>query len=346
MHRAAARARLARLGRRLEVAAHRLDAPARSRARARAAASPGRPRCSARGCHRCAPRRRARRAGAASRRPWAGARRWRWRSSSRWRTSAVSRPRYVRASYWEKPSSVRRFAIASRRLAMPLHPCQDRRPKPVGSCSHYVRSAYATLAHACLCYGEPMTGIVDVPRRQQYVAGKWTGASADGWFDDLEPYTGRVFARVPASTREDARLAVDAAVAAFPVVVRHRSARAPAALPQRRRHRRAPRSRAHRAARRRDRCGDEVRARSRCSGRRGSSARRRTGRTTSAARSSPSRRPTRPATRSSSRSGSSPVSPRGTAPSTSPGARWRRRWRVATPSCSSRPRRRRSPPGW
>jgi acyl-CoA reductase-like NAD-dependent aldehyde dehydrogenase len=61
-----------------------------------------------------------------------------------------------------------------------------------------------------------MTGTVDVPHRQQYVAGKWTGAFGDSWFDDLEPYTGRVFARIPASTREDARLAVDAAVAAFP----------------------------------------------------------------------------------------------------------------------------------
>ncbi len=61
-----------------------------------------------------------------------------------------------------------------------------------------------------------MTGIVDVPRRQQYVAGQWTGAAGDAWFDDLDPFTGRVFARIPASTREDARLAVDAAVAAFP----------------------------------------------------------------------------------------------------------------------------------
>ncbi len=61
-----------------------------------------------------------------------------------------------------------------------------------------------------------MTGIVDVPRRQQFVAGEWTGAAADSWFDDLDPFTGRVFARVPASTRDDARRAVDAAAAAFP----------------------------------------------------------------------------------------------------------------------------------
>jgi acyl-CoA reductase-like NAD-dependent aldehyde dehydrogenase len=61
-----------------------------------------------------------------------------------------------------------------------------------------------------------MTGIVDAPRRHQFVAGEWTGASGDSWFDDLEPFTGRVFARVPASTRDDARRAVDAAAAAFP----------------------------------------------------------------------------------------------------------------------------------
>ncbi len=61
-----------------------------------------------------------------------------------------------------------------------------------------------------------MTGIVDAPRRQQFVAGKWTGASSDSWFDDLEPFTGRVFAHIPASTRDDARDAVDAAAAAFP----------------------------------------------------------------------------------------------------------------------------------
>jgi acyl-CoA reductase-like NAD-dependent aldehyde dehydrogenase len=61
-----------------------------------------------------------------------------------------------------------------------------------------------------------MTGIVDVPRRQQFVAGQWTGAAGDSWFDDLEPFSGRIFARIPASTREDARNAVDAAVASFP----------------------------------------------------------------------------------------------------------------------------------
>ena len=61
-----------------------------------------------------------------------------------------------------------------------------------------------------------MTGTVDVPRRQQFVAGQWTGAAGDSWFDDLEPFSGRVFARIPASTRDDARNAVDAAVAAFP----------------------------------------------------------------------------------------------------------------------------------
>jgi acyl-CoA reductase-like NAD-dependent aldehyde dehydrogenase len=61
-----------------------------------------------------------------------------------------------------------------------------------------------------------MTGIVDVPHRRQFVGGAWTGASGDGWFDDLDPFTGQLFARIPASTRADARRAVDAAAAAFP----------------------------------------------------------------------------------------------------------------------------------
>ncbi|MDQ2959607.1 MAG: aldehyde dehydrogenase family protein [Candidatus Dormibacteraeota bacterium] len=61
-----------------------------------------------------------------------------------------------------------------------------------------------------------MTGIVDVPRRRQYLAGEWTGAADDEWFDDLDPFTGQVFARIPASTRVDAQRAVNAAAAAFP----------------------------------------------------------------------------------------------------------------------------------
>jgi len=49
---------------------------------------------------------------------------------------------------------------------------------------------------------------------QQYIGGQWTGS--ERLFDDLDPYTGTVIARVPAGTRADAARAVDVATAAFP----------------------------------------------------------------------------------------------------------------------------------
>src|SRR6201996_6137439 len=49
---------------------------------------------------------------------------------------------------------------------------------------------------------------------QQFIGGEWTGA--DRLFDDLNPYTGKVMAQIPAGTRADAARAVDAAAAAFP----------------------------------------------------------------------------------------------------------------------------------
>src|SRR6201996_8704941 len=49
---------------------------------------------------------------------------------------------------------------------------------------------------------------------QQFIGGEWTGA--ERLFDDLNPYTGKVMAQIPAGTRADAARAVDAAAAAFP----------------------------------------------------------------------------------------------------------------------------------
>ena len=49
---------------------------------------------------------------------------------------------------------------------------------------------------------------------QQYIGGEWS--SADGLFDDLNPFTGKVMAQIAAGTRADAARAVDAAAAAFP----------------------------------------------------------------------------------------------------------------------------------
>ncbi|HYN69447.1 MAG TPA: aldehyde dehydrogenase family protein, partial [Candidatus Eisenbacteria bacterium] len=56
----------------------------------------------------------------------------------------------------------------------------------------------------------------DVARYRQFIGGRWTDASTGETFDDLDPFTGEVVAKVAAGTREDARAAVEAAAAAFP----------------------------------------------------------------------------------------------------------------------------------
>jgi aldehyde dehydrogenase (NAD+) len=49
-----------------------------------------------------------------------------------------------------------------------------------------------------------------------YIDGEWTDALDGSVYDDFNPYTGEVFAQVPAGKRADAKSAVDAAAAAFP----------------------------------------------------------------------------------------------------------------------------------
>jgi acyl-CoA reductase-like NAD-dependent aldehyde dehydrogenase len=51
---------------------------------------------------------------------------------------------------------------------------------------------------------------------QQFIGGEWVDAAEGGAFDDLDPFTGDVVARVAAAGREDARRAVEAASNAFP----------------------------------------------------------------------------------------------------------------------------------
>ena len=53
-------------------------------------------------------------------------------------------------------------------------------------------------------------------RHKMFIGGKWVDTASGETFDDLNPYTGEVHARIPAGTREDARLAIEAAQAAFP----------------------------------------------------------------------------------------------------------------------------------
>ena len=50
---------------------------------------------------------------------------------------------------------------------------------------------------------------------RQFIGGEWVDAAAGAAFDDLDPFTGDVVARVPAGTREDAARAVEAAHGAF-----------------------------------------------------------------------------------------------------------------------------------
>ena len=51
---------------------------------------------------------------------------------------------------------------------------------------------------------------------KMYINGEWVDALDGAVYDDFNPYTGEVFARVPAGKRADAKRAVDAAAAAFP----------------------------------------------------------------------------------------------------------------------------------
>lgn len=51
---------------------------------------------------------------------------------------------------------------------------------------------------------------------KMYINGEWVGTLDGEVYNDLNPYTGEVFARVPSGKRADARRAIDAAAAAFP----------------------------------------------------------------------------------------------------------------------------------
>ena len=53
-------------------------------------------------------------------------------------------------------------------------------------------------------------------KSKMYIGGKWVDSTSGETFDDLNPYTGEVYAQVPAGTPDDARQAIDAAKAAFP----------------------------------------------------------------------------------------------------------------------------------
>jgi acyl-CoA reductase-like NAD-dependent aldehyde dehydrogenase len=50
---------------------------------------------------------------------------------------------------------------------------------------------------------------------QLFIGGEWVGATAGRTFDDVDPFTGDVVARIPAGTRDDAKIAVESAADAF-----------------------------------------------------------------------------------------------------------------------------------
>lgn len=56
----------------------------------------------------------------------------------------------------------------------------------------------------------------EIPRRDNYINGTWTAPTSGDYFDDLNPFTGDVVARVASAEREDAARAVAAAAEAFP----------------------------------------------------------------------------------------------------------------------------------
>jgi acyl-CoA reductase-like NAD-dependent aldehyde dehydrogenase len=58
--------------------------------------------------------------------------------------------------------------------------------------------------------------VADAPAYQWYAAGQWRDAPEGRLFDDFEPYTGNLFARVPDCGPEEARIAIAAANDAFP----------------------------------------------------------------------------------------------------------------------------------
>ena len=57
---------------------------------------------------------------------------------------------------------------------------------------------------------------MEVKKYQYYAGGVWRDAENGRTFDDMEPYSGKIFAKVAAGGRKDMKIALDAAAAAFP----------------------------------------------------------------------------------------------------------------------------------
>src|SRR5476651_2053457 len=57
---------------------------------------------------------------------------------------------------------------------------------------------------------------MEVKKYQYYAGGVWRDAEDGRTFDDLEPYSGKVYAKIAAASRKDMKIAIDAAAKAFP----------------------------------------------------------------------------------------------------------------------------------
>src|SRR5262245_30260335 len=83
-------------------------------------------------------------------------------------------------------------------------------------------SAREDPARADPARGDPTRGDTvsavetEIREARQFVGGEWVDAAGGTTFDDADPFTGEVVARVPAGGREDARRAIEAGAAAFP----------------------------------------------------------------------------------------------------------------------------------
>src|ERR1700756_4363408 len=54
------------------------------------------------------------------------------------------------------------------------------------------------------------------PTYKYYAGGSWHDAAGGEYFDDHEPFSGKLFARVAAGGRKETELAIEAAAKAFP----------------------------------------------------------------------------------------------------------------------------------
>ena len=89
---------------------------------------------------------------------------------------------------------------------------------------------------------------IDVKDYRYFAGNQWRKAEDGQFFEVHEPYSGKLFARVAAGSRADARVAVDAASKAFAGWSDNSARREGPAVPEGGRHRQTPPKRDRRSA--------------------------------------------------------------------------------------------------